>query len=36
MDVPGETTLQLIPVIETSLYREYEGQSTIFFKERTR
>jgi hypothetical protein len=29
MDVPGETTLQLIPVIETSLYREYEGQSTI-------
>ena len=34
-DVPGDTTLRFIPVIETSLYREYEGQSTIF-KERTR
>jgi hypothetical protein len=34
-DFPGDTTLRFIPVIETSLYREYEGQSTIF-KERTR
>lgn len=34
-DVPGDTTLRFIPVIETSLYREYEGQSTIF-KEWTR
>ena len=34
-DVPGDTTLRSIPVIETSLYREYEGKSTIF-KERTR
>jgi hypothetical protein len=24
-DVPGDTTLQLVPVNETSLYREYEG-----------
>jgi hypothetical protein len=29
-DVPGGTTLRFIRVIGTSLYREYEGQSTIF------
>lgn len=34
-DVPGDTTLRSILVIETPLFREYEGQSTIF-KEWTR